>query len=31
MESGAFSCPMTGEKDRRFRGERNVIDNDTPS
>lgn len=28
-ESGTFSCAMTGEKDRRFRGEWKVIDNDT--
>ena len=30
-ERGTFSCPMTGEKDRRFRGEWKVIDNDTLS
>jgi hypothetical protein len=28
-ESGTFSCPLTGEKDRRFRGEWKVIDDDT--
>lgn len=30
-ESGTFSCPMTGETDRRFRGEWKVIDNNTLS
>jgi len=30
-ESGTFSCPLTGEKDRRFRGEWKVIDNDSLS
>jgi len=28
-ESGTFSCPLTGEKDRPFRGEWKVIDNDS--
>ena len=30
-ESGAYSCPMTGEKDRRFRGEWKVVDDNTLS
>jgi hypothetical protein len=30
-ESGTFSCPLTGEKDRPFRGEWKVIDTDTLS
>jgi hypothetical protein len=29
--SGTFSCPMTGQKDMRFRGEWKVIDIDTLS
>lgn len=28
-ESGTFSCPLTGEKDRPFRGEWKVLDNDS--
>ncbi len=28
-ENGIFSCPMTGEKDTRFRGDWKVIDNNT--
>jgi hypothetical protein len=30
-EGGTFSCPITGEKERRFRGEWKVIDGDTLS
>ncbi len=30
-ESGTFSCPLTSEKDRPFRGEWKVIDNDSLS
>jgi hypothetical protein len=30
-ESGSFSCPMTGEKDKCFRGEWKVIDHDALS
>jgi hypothetical protein len=30
-ESGTFSCPMTGQKDTRFRGEWRVIDSDSLS
>jgi hypothetical protein len=29
VESGTCSCPVTEEKDRHFRGEWKVIDNDT--
>lgn len=28
-ESGTFSCPMTGQKDMRFRGELKVVDDNT--